>query len=158
MNWRTTLWLTAAALLLGLFILLVERPARLARAARTDLAPVLPHFDPDAVLTLEFRAASNSIVLDRTNGLWEIRSPERRTAQQSLVDGLLERLAGLRGSSILTTAELRARPSAAADFGLNPPLATLHLGTASGRTEILLGTRSLTDRHRRFTGEANAAR
>lgn len=146
MNWRTTIWLTASALLLGLFILILERPARLARASRADLAPILPHFDPDAVRSLEFRAGSNAVTLIRTNGLWEIRLPERRPAQQSLVEGLLQRLAGLRGSSILTTAELRARPSAATDFGLHPPLASLLLETASGRTEILLGTRSINDR------------
>lgn len=145
MNWRPTLWLTAAAVLLGLFILVVERPARRARAARPDSERVLPNLVPENVSGLEIRGTSNvlAVTLARTNGLWEIRQPERRPAQHSLVEGLLRRLAELRGASVLTTAELRSRPHAAADFGLQPPLASLAVESPSGRTEILLGTRSL---------------
>ncbi|MGE3311617.1 MAG: DUF4340 domain-containing protein [Limisphaerales bacterium] len=144
MNWRTTVWLTGAALVLALFIRFVEQPARLARH-RTTVAPrVVPRFDPATIAAIEVQAPGESTVrLVKTNGLWRIASLDLQPAQQQLADGLLQRVAALRGQSILTTAELRARPQAAAEFGLNPPVASVTLVGPSGPTELLLGVRSI---------------
>jgi hypothetical protein len=144
MNWRSTGWLAGAALALALFIVFVEQPARLARN-RTAVAPrVAPHFDPGSVNTIEIQSPGQAgFTLLKTNGLWLIAAAEPHPAQQHLVEGLLQRVASLRGHSVLSTAELRERPQAAAEFGLNPAYATITFVSPSGPTELLLGVRSV---------------
>lgn len=147
MHWRHTGWLILAAGFLALFIVAFERPARLARREAAAVPRLLPELDPATVVSLEIRSASNGIVLVRTNDSWEIVGQLRRPAQAGLVEALLARLAGLRGRSILSTSELRNRPHAAAEFGLNPPSRTIAIGNRSGRVEVLLGSRSIQGDH-----------
>jgi hypothetical protein len=143
MNWRTTLILLASALLAGLFILTIERPARLARARSAAPRHVLPDFQPASIRSLQVLSSNRSVTLVRSNGLWELDDPLHRVARQALAEGLLNRVASLQGGSILTPQELNQRPRAVADFGLNPPVTTLRLDSPAGRTELRLGIRSI---------------
>ncbi len=145
MNWRTTFWLLGSALALALFVVAVERPARLARARAAETPRVLPGFDPGAVRAVEFRVASNIVAsLQRTNGLWELqRGADRHAAHPALVEGLLLRLANLRGRSVLPPSEIRARPETLAEFGLLPPAAAAVFHSASGPVELRFGTHSV---------------
>lgn len=144
MNWRTTLWLSGTAAVLLLVILGIERPYRESRTRSAAPQRVLPGFLPDAVDALEVRAASNVVRLLRTNGVWVVDQPSLPAADRPLVEGILQRLTQLRGPSVLSAAELRARPQAAREFGLNPPVASLAILDGPTRSEILLGSRSLT--------------
>ncbi len=141
--WRQPVLLASIAGIVALFILLVERPARLARARASGPPLVLPGFAPGSVTGLEVRWATNTILVRRTNDLWQVAAPDWRAAQPQLVDGLLRRVATLRGRSVLSTTELHNRPNAAADFGLNPPAATLTFLNQYARTEIRLGTHQI---------------
>lgn len=146
MNWRTTLALVSAALLSGLFVLTIERPARLARLRHTAAQRLLPQFDPASVHRIRIQPGitpDTAFDLVRTNGQWRLDEPLRRLAQQSLAEALLGRVAQLEGHSILTPQELRDRPQATADFGLAPPTARVSLELASRNLELLLGARSL---------------
>lgn len=143
MNWRTTLWLVGVAVFAALFVVTIERPARLSRDRAIAAQRLLPSFQPNTTRTLRSQTAQGTVTLVRTNGLWEIQGAPRRLAHQALTEELLNRIAQLQGRSILSTSELRARPQAPGDFGLNPPAATLTLETPTSRIELLLGLRSL---------------
>lgn len=146
MNWRTTGWLILATVTLALFIAAFERPARLARLRAVADPRVLPAFEPAAVRSVLIRFPSNDIVILRTNDAWEVALPERRPAQADRVENLLRQIAELQGRSVLSASELRARPQAAAEFGLNPPAVTIALANPSGQLELLLGARSVNGR------------
>ncbi len=144
MNWRSTAWLTGIAAALALFILVVERPARLARNRTAVAPPVVPGFDPASVTSIEIRVPNqDTFRIVRSNDLWFVAPPHAYPARQHLAEGLLERVATLRGHSILTTAELRARPLAPVEFGLSPATAAVTISSPSGPLELLLGLRSL---------------
>ncbi len=143
MNWRTTLWLIGSALVATLFVIVVERPARLSRDHAMAAHRVLPEFQPASAFALQVQTTNGTVRLTRTNGLWEIQDTPRRVAQQALAEELLRRLSQVQDRSILSTSELRSRPQAAADFGLNPPNTTVTFETTTGRIELLLGLRSL---------------
>lgn len=143
MNWRTTLWLIATAVVAALFVIVVERPARLGRARAAAVHTLLPDFQPATVTRIQIQTTNETVVLVQSNGVWEMVAPERHPAQAALLGDLIHRVAELQGRSILSTAELRARPEAAADFGLNPAAATLRLESPGRRVEVLLGIRSL---------------
>jgi hypothetical protein len=144
MNWRSTGWLAGAAIALALFIVFVEQPARLARN-RTAVAPrVAPQFDPGSITAIEIQSPGQAgFTILKTNGLWLIATANPHPAQQHLAEGLLQRVASLRGYSVLSPSELRERPQAAAEFGLNPATATITFVSTSGPTELLLGVRSV---------------
>lgn len=144
MNWRTTLWLAGTAAVLTLFVLVLERPARLARTQAAAPQRVLAGFLPDTIDALEIRSASNAVRLLRTNGAWVVDLPSQPPADRALVEGVLQRISQLRGPSVLNAAELRNRPQAAREFGLNPPELSLVLVDGLSRSEVFLGTRSLT--------------
>ncbi|MBL9138720.1 MAG: DUF4340 domain-containing protein [Verrucomicrobiales bacterium] len=143
MNWRTTGWLCLAAAILGLFILAIERPARLARSRSNEPALVVPPFDAALIQSFQLTTASNHVHLVRSNIDWELATPQRPPARSQLADDFLRQVGLLRGRSVLTTAELRSRPQATADFGLNPPTLTLTLAGRSNKIELLVGSRSV---------------
>ncbi len=142
MTWRNTIVLALAALVLGCLIVFVERPLRLERTRAQAPPRVLPRFSPEVVSRIEIRSPSNSVVLLRTGDEWEVHTPTPRRAEASQIESLLRNVAGLRGRSVLTPAELRERPNAAAEFGLNPPAMNLVFSGAGGQYELLIGSRS----------------
>ena len=77
MNWRTTYWLLGITAALAAFVLLLERPARLARLHASAPTPALRDFDAASVLALEVARGSNQGSLRRTNQVWEVVSPAR---------------------------------------------------------------------------------
>ncbi len=143
MNWRTTNWLLLLAVILGGFVLLIERPARLARLRASAPIPALRGFDPGSIVSIDVANASNQVSLRRTNGTWEVTAPARFTAQATRIETLLRQAAGLEAISLLTASELEARPEAASEFGLNPPATTVIFASANGRAELRLGSGTL---------------
>lgn len=139
MNRKTTAWLVTLALALGAFILLVERPGRRARAAAAQPQPVLDGLDPAAVTAVSVRWSNVLIEAVRADGGWRLVQPVEHPAHHVRIGSLLDRLAALRGRSLLTPAELRARPDAAADFGLAPAQAAVVLRAGTGETEVQFG-------------------
>jgi hypothetical protein len=83
------------------------------------------------------------VVLRKTKGAWEVSTPTWRPAQSRRVEELIRRIAELRGRSVLGPEELRERPQAAVDFGLDPPALSLILVGTAGHTEIHLGLRTV---------------
>lgn len=144
MNWRNTGWLCLVAAILGLFIVSVERPARLARSRSNEPGLVLPPFDPSLIQSLQLVSTSNLVQLVRSNGDWELATPQRPPARSQLANDFLKHVGQLRGRSVLSTSELRSRPQATADFGLNPPVLTLTLAGRSNKIEVLVGSRNVT--------------
>ncbi|MFN0066236.1 MAG: DUF4340 domain-containing protein [Limisphaerales bacterium] len=139
MNRKTTAWLVTLALALAAFILLVERPRRLARARAAAPQPVLGGLDPAAVFSITVRWTNLLIEAVRSNGTWHLVQPVEYPGHPVRIRSLLDRLAALRGHSVLPPAELRARPDAAAAFGLAPAQAALVLRTPAGGTEVHFG-------------------
>ncbi|MBX3744905.1 MAG: DUF4340 domain-containing protein [Verrucomicrobiae bacterium] len=147
MNWRNTLRLLAIAAALALFILLLERPARLAHLRAAAVPRIVPAFAPASVTSLEIRSASNIVHLEKPAARWEIAGPTRRPAQGHLIDDLLRRIAELSGRSVLSIAELRANPQITAEFGLNPPILQLTASGPESRLDLLFGVRNVTGSH-----------
>jgi hypothetical protein len=146
MHWRSTIVLVIVAATMALAILVLERPARVARRMEAETPQVLKTFAPRTITTIEIRSHSNSVIVRKTRGAWEVSTPTWRPAHDPLVEGLLRRVADLRGKSLLTSAELEERPGAAADFGLDPPALSLVFAGTSGHAELYLGLRSLDGR------------
>lgn len=144
MNWRNTLWLLIVTAVLALFILAVERPARLAHDLAAAVPRIVPAFHPASIHSLEIRSASNIVHLEKTAARWEIAGPTRRPAQGHLIDDLLRRVADLTGRSVLSIAELRANPQITSEFGLNPPALQVTASGPESRVDLLFGVRNVT--------------
>lgn len=146
MYWRHSVWLVLSAAALAAFVLLVERPARLARSQAAIPTPILSDFQPRTVTHAEFRSPTNQLQLRKTQGYWEILTDQWRPAEGRRLEAFLSHLAQLTGRSVLSTSELRERPNAPAEFGISPPALTVHLQRPQGPIELLLGARHVNDR------------
>jgi hypothetical protein len=146
MYWRHSVWLVLSAAALAAFVLLVERPARLARTQAAIPAPIIPDLQPRTVSHAEFRSPTNQLQLRKTQGYWEILTDQWRPAEGRRLEAFLTHLSQLTGRSVLSTSELRDRPNAPAEFGISPPALTVHLQRPQGPVELLLGARHVNDR------------
>lgn len=138
MNGRTTLALLLLALALGLYILGVDR-GRDDSGQRADKARRAVAFLPAQVTHLELQGGAVRISATRTPGGWRMTAPIQAEADETRVDGLLERLAELPRSQLLTEAQIRRRGLTDADYGLDAPRWTIRLGTRERERVLLIG-------------------
>lgn len=120
MRARTTWLLALAALLLGLALLLDE--TTLPAPATTSLLPVPPH----TVSSIQIERPGETVRLVKEAGSWRIIEPLHAFADQQRVEVLLDTLALPRQYRPVEGGE-----STPEQFGLEPPLATVRIATAS---------------------------
>jgi len=138
MNTRHTGFWVTLALGLFAFIFLFERHWR-----RPDSGPprVLPHLRAAAVTSVQVRPAGGlEIRAERTNGLWELTRPLRYPGQAASIENLLAALERLCASTVISAGDLRQRPNAPAEYGLDAPQVSLLLQPGDHR--LLVGART----------------
>jgi hypothetical protein len=125
-------------------ILAVEEPDAAARATRERDTRALPFAPGEVTAVAIVPRSAPELRLERTAEGWRLLSPTVGSATALAVEGLLERLAGMRVRTSLPT-----DPGALAASGLDPPAARLTLTLGGGRTVgIDLGDESAFDRTR----------
>ena len=123
------------------FIMLFER--RLTNPNPTQPALALPGFNPHAIVAIEIIRSNLVIRAERREESWQLTSPIQYPAQAESIESLLNRLSELQREPLFPEAELRAHPSASADFGILPPRTTLRLTEKSGvKVQLNFGERT----------------
>jgi hypothetical protein len=131
------------AALVASALLAVERPDEAARARHERDGRVLEFRPADVVSVAIAPRGAPPVRLDRSPTGWRL-SPGGAEASAPTVDGLLDRLAGMRVRDAVP-----ATPDALAPRGLAPPASRVTLGLRSGGTiELDLGDENLFDRTR----------
>lgn len=141
-SWKTTAWLLASAAVLFAFIYFFERHQR-PTAVQSGTPSRLLAFKGTEVTNLVVRR-TNQFVLraDRANVAWHITLPFYYPGQPFAVEKLLRALEDLAPRTHLTQDELSAQKRSLAEFGLDPPAATVILQHQGQRTELNFGSRT----------------
>jgi hypothetical protein len=122
----------------------VERPDASSRATHERDTRALRFAPGDVTAVTIAPRSAPELRLERTSGGWRLLSPAQGVANALAVEGLLDRLSGMR-----VRTSLPADPGAVAARGLDPPVARLTLTLAGGGTLWLdLGDESAFDRTR----------
>src|SRR5207248_1040134 len=106
----------------GVAVLSPEVAKELTHAALDFADRTLFAFDPAELVAIRRRAGREELEITRTDDGWQITKPAPQKADQTGLDDLAERLAGLRAARM---AELDAKD--AKPYGLNAPAATVTL-------------------------------
>jgi len=134
---NTWIWIIVAAGLFAFILLLNQfgdKPAG-------GLLPVLPGFKAAEVTSIQVHPAAQSVIrAERTNGAWQLTRPVSYPAQVISIESLLAALEQLMPASQISATELRNRSNADAEFGFEPPRASLVLQTPETRKQILIGS------------------
>lgn len=142
MNERTTWFLTALALVLFLFIVLVERRTP-GTAPMPAAPPRLLSISASEVTNIQLRVTNQLLVkAERTNGGWHLTMPIQYPAQSERIHRLLELLEDLPSQRLITLPELTADKRTVADFGLDVPQISLTLHHGGRRSEMLIGAKT----------------
>lgn len=138
MNGRTTLLLLGAVISTGLYIQFAER-YRDTVEERRAAARLALRFDPEAVTSLSIYTPAGLFTLERSNDVWRITSPSPGLADENAVMRILDTLAGLRRSEIITAEEQKDLQLDVAQYGFQPPRAHVTVTTGSDSTTLLIG-------------------
>lgn len=138
MSPRTTIALLCTVVAVGLYIQFGER-RRENSDERKMAARLAVKFDPDAVTRLHIDTPSGLFILERTNHAWRLTSPVQAQADASAVLRIIDTLAGLRKSEIITAEEMRSLDIRAEDYGFYPPRATISLQIGDDSVVMLIG-------------------
>jgi hypothetical protein len=139
MRGKQTTWLVLLALALFAFIWFFERhtPDSAERASRA--AKLVPEFNPNTVRSVALTASNLTLRAVRTGNSWTLTSPVNYPAQATEIEVLLTRVGDLTTQQRITPREIKRQPNGLADYGLQPPLATLVIEQPTNRVELRLG-------------------
>lgn len=138
MNPRTTLLLLAAVILLGIYIQFGER-RRDNTEERKAAARLAVRFEPESVRLLRLESPAGLFILEKTNLTWRLVSPVQANADDAAVMRILDTLAGLRRSEIITPEEMESLKLDRSEYGFNPPRVKITLAGEQGESTILIG-------------------
>ena len=143
MKTRNLVILSAIVIALGAYIFLFERHQPSSEEVRDAADRVLRDFDRDRVTGLLVDGDGGRLRLEKADGSWRIAEPIEFPADESTVSSTLGSLANLDADRRLPLAEVSL-----ADFGLEPPTATVTLRMDDGSevsvavgSEMPLGSR-----------------
>ena len=137
-NWRFILFFLVgiAACAAGLWGLSVRARVVATDATRSVLCPV----EPDSVDTVAVSAHGGArMALKRKSGTWRIVEPFQAAADPAPVAQLLDMLTLTPIDDMRTEDELRQLNESLADFGLNPPRATVSLAVGGATNVVHFG-------------------
>lgn len=137
MRFRSTLlWLVVAAALFA-FIYFYQRNAKLRPAPQPGGFPGIVAAE---VTRVELRAGNApELRVVRTNSEWRMEAPLPWLAQATNVEALLIALEKAKPYDYITPEEVRARPNAAREYGLDDPKASILLQTPGLQHNLLVG-------------------
>ncbi len=136
MRWKTTLVLLIATVALGAYVSLVElkhpTPEQQQRLD-TQVARILP----DDAKELTITSSSGTVTLARADGHWRMRAPKSARADEDLVRRILNQLSPLDAARVLRGS--KDKPLKLAEFGMEPPKATLAVTTSAAAVSLAFG-------------------
>jgi len=138
MSPRTTILLLAAVILMGAYIQFGEL-----RRDNTDerkaAARLAVKFDPDNVTGLRLESPAGLFMLVKTNHSWRLISPVQANADDTSILLILDTLAGLRRSEMISPEEMRELDIDVSDYGFYPPRVKIGITGSNVDLEILIG-------------------
>ena len=144
MNSSTSRWLVLLAVLLGGFILVLERRTSDTSQREAALTQVLPDLVVGEVTALEVARGTNALLrLVITNGGWQIVAPFAAGARAGEIERLLNGLVRLPVRSALTPEEVLAVTNRAAAFGVETPTVALTIFRGARRDQLRFGAPTL---------------
>lgn len=146
MRFKTTLVLLLVALLLGAYIVFVERGSQ-SMDARREQARKAFRVHPDKVDFLRIEADAVDASLRRRGGHWELVEPLNTRADAGTIDRLLYGLEMLQKGEVITAADREKFGTGMADYGLEQPEVTLTVGEQGARRSLLIGSRARLGEH-----------
>jgi len=130
----TTLALLVVALVLGAYILFVERHRELPVEGADDYTRLFEDVTPDAITSLVVKASNGDTTsLVREDGRWRITAPLETTADQAAASSLAATVA-----SIERVRPVDEQPADLAAFGLADPRVIVGFSTSGNRSARLL--------------------
>jgi hypothetical protein len=124
---RNLIILALVVMVIGAYIMLVERHRPNSDELEAQAEKLLQDFDRDDVTGIVIERDAGRIRLEKVGEDWHLREPLDFPADHSVVGTTLGSLAGLEADRRLPVAEVDA-----AEFGLDRPAATVILSTADG--------------------------
>src|SRR4051812_27750068 len=138
MNTRVTWWLAGSAIVLFLFICLIDR--RLPDAAERSLPPrIFSQMRTNDVTALEiiFGGSTNRLRAEKQYNTWTLVKP-KYPAQQTAISSFVDAVAALRAYDKLAPHEVLIQGSKS--FGLETPRARVQIETRTNRFAIEVGS------------------
>ncbi len=103
--------------------------------ASADASPAILKLDASAVTKLDLKKrGADPIALTKSNGKWDITQPHPFGADQSLVSGMLSRLASLNSERVVED-----KAGDVTRYGLNPPVLQLDIAEKGKTRQLLIG-------------------
>jgi len=138
MSPRTTILLLITVILMGAYIQFGER-----RRDNTDerkaAARLAIRFDPDSITGLRIESPAGLFILENTNQSWRLISPVHANADDASVLRILDTLAGLRRSEMISPEEMRELNIDDSAYGFNPPRVEIGLSGSGRKITLLIG-------------------
>lgn len=138
MNTKNTWGLVAAAAALFAFIYFVERGADAGKHLPSE-HKLLTGLQSALVNRIEVQAGTNTLAVERTNGLWRVVTPVVYPALQPRIKAFLDECDKLTWTSTIHATELAESPKGLADYGLQPPRAQITLLQNGHKLELKIG-------------------
>lgn len=138
MNTRSNWILFVMATVLTVYVVLLS-PRRVVTVRGGDGVGRFEPVDPQVVTTVELIRSNSVIRVERTNGTWRMTVPVEYPAQATSVERLVSLVGAMVPANFVSAAQVTAQPDALKAFGLEPPMATLALGTPEGPAIFRIG-------------------
>jgi hypothetical protein len=135
MTGKRLLILAAVVIVLGGYILVVERHQPTTDELKKQESQVFPGVERDDVVSLEVTNPEGTFRLEKREDEWFLTSPLEAAADTTAVGGALTSLLGLESERTLRTQDLAA--SDLARYGLESPEVRVELGLADGSSRSL---------------------
>jgi len=134
----STIFLLLAVLVVGVYIQFGERH-RDNLDQRKSAARLALKFEPEDITGVRIETPDGLFLLEASNRVWRITSPVQGLADASSVLRMLDTLAALRRSEIITLEEQKSLKLTPDMYGFNPPRASITIDDGSVKTSVLIG-------------------
>jgi len=138
MNCSLNKLLVAIALALLAFIVVTETRQSTAPPPSPTAAPLVPRLRPATVTRVELTRTNLAVNAEFNAGRWHLTHPVAYPANSLLLKTLLDVCAQLRPQLVVPAGQVKSP----ADFGLDPPQATLRFHQGEAPVELRIGART----------------
>jgi len=134
----TNAMLLITALLLGSFILFVERGTHNSYQKSVHLKTLFAIY-PDSIERIQMERDNTLIECVKTAGTWQMKKPTETPVDSGIIDKIIDGLARVERGEIITEEALRERNLTPADYGFNKPRARITFKNSRGTFSWLIG-------------------
>jgi hypothetical protein len=139
MKRKITNWmLLISALMLGVFILLVERNKENSRERQQRTRTVFEVY-PEQITWLETERGGVEIACTKQGGSWRLTRPSDAPLNEAVVERMLAGMAGVERGQLLTAETITGRGLTPADYGFDEPRARITFRNNRGTSTWLIG-------------------